>query len=102
MSMLSSSSGRRVPSLEVLVPAEKKGLLRIVILGIVIAIAAAAALLYFVESRKPQEIVLSGTLEARTVNVGSLVGGRVTKTLVDEGNHVAAGQLLITLETETI
>jgi HlyD family secretion protein len=87
---------------EVSVPAEKKGLLRIVLIAIVIAIAGAAALLYFVESRKPQEIVLSGTLEARTVNIGSLVGGRVTKTLVDEGMHVAGGQLLVVLETETI
>jgi multidrug resistance efflux pump len=75
---------------------------RIVVIPIVIVIAAAAALLYYRYSRQPQEVVLSGTLEARTVNVGSLVGGRVTKTLVDEGMHVDAGQLLVTLETETI
>ena len=84
---------------EVLVPAGKKP---IVVLVIVIAIIATAAILYIRWSRKPQEIVLSGTLEARTVNVGSLVGGRVTKTLVDEGVRVAAGQLLVMLETETI
>jgi multidrug resistance efflux pump len=84
------------------VPAGKRSLLRIVLVVIVVAIAAGAALLYLRESRKPQEIVLSGTLEARTVNVGSLVGGRVAKTLVDEGMHVSAGQLLVTLETETI
>jgi multidrug resistance efflux pump len=84
------------------VPAGKNALLRIVLALIVVAIVTTAVLLYLRESRKPQEIVLSGTLEARTVNVGSLVGGRVTKALVDEGNHVAAGQLLITLETETI
>jgi HlyD family secretion protein len=84
------------------VPAGKRSLLRIVLVVIVVAIAAAAALLYLRESRKPQEIVLSGTLEARTVNVGSLVGGRVAKTLVDEGMHVDTGQLLVTLETETI
>src|SRR5437867_8464000 len=52
--------------------------------------------------REPRELTASGTLEARTVNVGSLVGGRVTRTLVDEGAHVAAGQVLVTLETETI
>jgi multidrug resistance efflux pump len=84
------------------VPAEKNTLLRIVLALIVVAIVVAGVLLYLRESRKPQEIVLSGTLEARTVNVGSLVGGRVTKTIIDEGVHVAAGQLLITLETETI
>lgn len=83
-------------------PAGKKPLVGIVVAAIVIAIVVAAVLLYYAESRKPKEIVLSGTLEARTVNVGSLVGGRVTRTLVDEGVHVAAGQLLVTLETETI
>lgn len=75
---------------------------RIVVIPIVIAIAATAAFLYYRSTRRPQEVVLSGTLEARTVNVGSLVGGRVTKTLIDEGMHVATGQLLVTLETETI
>jgi multidrug resistance efflux pump len=74
----------------------------IVVAAIVILIAAIAAIVYYRQSRKPQEVVLSGTLEARTVNVGSLVGGRVTKTLIDEGTHVQAGQLLVTLETETI
>ena len=75
---------------------------RIVVIPIVMIIAAIAAFLYYRHSRQPQEVLLSGTLEARTVNVGSLVGGRVTKTLIDEGMHVVTGQLLVTLETETI
>jgi HlyD family secretion protein len=36
------------------------------------------------------------------VNVGSLVGGRVVRAHVDEGHHVTPGQVLVTLETETI
>ena len=36
------------------------------------------------------------------MQVGSLVGGRVVRVLTDEGAHVVAGQLLVTLETETI
>jgi multidrug resistance efflux pump len=36
------------------------------------------------------------------VNVGSLVGGRVTRVLADEGAAVAPGQLLLTLETDTL
>ena len=36
------------------------------------------------------------------MNVGSLVGGRVTRVHVDEGHAVAAGQVLVTLETETL
>jgi len=79
----------------------KKRVLRVVLPLLIVLIAVAAAALYRYE-QKPKPIVLSGTLEARTVNVGSLVGGRVTKTLVDEGAHVAPGQLLVTLETETI
>ena len=75
---------------------------KIVVVAIVLILAAVGAFLYYRYSQKPQEVVLSGTLEARTVNVGSLVGGRVTKTLIDEGMHVNAGQLLVTLETETI
>lgn len=82
--------------------AAKGAVIRIVLVVIVITIVVAAGLFYLRESRKPQEIVLSGTLEARTVNVGSLVGGRVTKTLIDEGVRVSPGQLLVTLETETI
>lgn len=36
------------------------------------------------------------------MNVGSLVGGRVTRVHVDEGQRVTAGQVLVTLETETV
>lgn len=36
------------------------------------------------------------------MNVGSLVGGRVVRVHVDEGQQVVAGQTLVTLETETV
>ena len=36
------------------------------------------------------------------MNVGSLVGGRVVRVHVDEGQQVVAGQTLVTLETDTI
>jgi multidrug resistance efflux pump len=84
------------------VPAGKKAPIKIILAAIVIAVIVVASLLYWRESRKPKEIILSGALEARTVYVGSLVGGRVTKTLIDEGMTVVPGQLLVTLETETI
>ncbi|HSP14972.1 MAG TPA: efflux RND transporter periplasmic adaptor subunit [Thermoanaerobaculia bacterium] len=54
------------------------------------------------QKRLPRPLVLSGTLEARTVNVGSLVGGRVSRVFVDEGSPVVPGQVLVTLETETL
>lgn len=75
-------------------------LVRVVLL-LVVVVAIGATLLYMRVRREPKELIESGTLEARTVNVGSLVGGRVTRVLVDEGSPVAAGQVLVTLETET-
>jgi multidrug resistance efflux pump len=69
---------------------------------LILVATAGATFAYLREQRKPKPIVLAGTLEARTVNVGSLAGGRVVRVLVDEGNAVATGQVLATLETETI
>jgi HlyD family secretion protein len=76
--------------------------LKKIILALVVLAAATATLLYLRNQRKPKPLVLAGTLEARTVNVGSLVGGRVVRVHVDEGQQVVAGQTLVTLETETI
>jgi len=72
------------------------------VVALAVLTAAAAALLYVRKQQQPKPLVLAGTLEARTVNVGSLVGGRVTRVHVDEGSQVAAGQTLVTLETETL
>jgi HlyD family secretion protein len=47
--------------------------------------------------RKPYE--WSGTVEARTISVGSRTGGRVKDIGVREGDSVKAGQPLITLES---
>lgn len=69
---------------------------------LVVVGAVVAGLLYARKVRQPAEIVLAGTLEARTVNVGSLVGGRVARVLIDEGQPVQAGQLLVQLETDSI
>jgi len=82
-------------------PSKRNVLLRVVV-GLVVLAAIAAALLYVRKQREPKPLVLAGTLEARTVNVGSLVGGRVTRVHVDEGSQVAAGEVLVTLETETL
>jgi len=75
--------------------------LKRIVLPLVLLVAAAAAFVYLRASRKPRELIFSGTIEARTVNVGSLVGGRVTRILVDEGARVVPGQVVVTLETET-
>jgi multidrug resistance efflux pump len=73
-----------------------------VVIVLVLLSAVVAMLLWARQARKPKEIVLSGMLEARTVNVGSLVGGRVVRVLTDEGQPVQAGQLIVQLETDTL
>lgn len=82
--------------------ATNKSRLKRIVLIVVIVIGAIALLVYMRQKRQPKALVLSGTLEARTVNVGSLVGGRVTRVLVDEGSPVVPAQVLVTLETETL
>lgn len=81
---------------------EARKLLPRVVLVLVLAALIVATLVWWRGQRAPKEIVLSGTLEARTVEVGSLTGGRVVRVVVDEGQHVAAGQLIVQLETTTI
>jgi multidrug resistance efflux pump len=46
--------------------------------------------------RQPYE--WSGTVEARTIDVGSRVGGRIKEVVAHEGDHVTAGQPLVVLE----
>lgn len=82
--------------------ATKQKRLKRLLLLIVIAVTVLATLLYMRAKREPKPLLLSGTLEARTVNVGSLVGGRVTAVLIDEGSHVIPGQIVVRLETDTI
>jgi multidrug resistance efflux pump len=65
---------------------------------LVVAVVALAAYgVYRVrQSRAPYE--WSGTVEARTIEVGSRVGGRVAEVHVREGDRLTAGQTLLTLE----
>ncbi|HXV14331.1 MAG TPA: HlyD family efflux transporter periplasmic adaptor subunit, partial [Candidatus Krumholzibacteria bacterium] len=44
----------------------------------------------------------SGTIEARDARVGSLVGGRVLDVLVEEGDSVQAGQVLVRLDGDLL
>ncbi len=74
---------------------------RILIAALLIALASAAL---WVRARRAGErpLVLSGSIEARDVEVGSLVGGRVLSVRVAEGATVAAGDTLVTLEPDLI
>lgn len=69
---------------------------------LVALVLAAAALAGCQPGDGDGDLVLAGALEARTVEVGSLVGGRVARVAVEEGAEVAAGDLLVELETDLV
>lgn len=58
-------------------------------------LAAAAAWKYFSGRPSANHLVLSGTIEADEIHVGSKVGGRIAAVLVNEGQEVKQGQALI-------
>lgn len=69
-----------------------------VVVVVLLVLAAGAAVLYLIRDRPAEPLVLAGTVEARTVEVGPLVGGRVARVAIDEGSQVAAGELLLELD----
>jgi len=75
---------------------------RWLILAVIAAVAAGGAVWASRRATRVKSLVLSGSIEARDVEVGSLMGGRVTKVLVEEGSTVKAGQPLVEFETDLI
>ena len=67
--------------------------------GLALALIAAAAIWKYMSGRAATDrIVLSGTIEADEIHVGSKVGGRIAAVPVKEGQEVKAGDALIRFE----
>jgi HlyD family secretion protein len=75
---------------------------RWVMAAVVLLALAGAAAWWIWKDRAPKDLVLSGTIEARDAQVGSLVGGRVQAVHVDEGASVKKGDLVVTLEPDLL
>ncbi len=76
---------------------------RLVLLAVAVVLAGAGFVAWkAVTARGEKPLLLSGTIEARDVQVGSLLGGRIVKVLVEEGSRVEAGQPIIQFETDLI
>jgi multidrug resistance efflux pump len=71
---------------------------RALLLGLAVLLAAGG---YFAwrYTRRAKPLVLSGTIEARDADVGSLVGGRVAAVRVEEGSSVKKNQPLVEFES---
>jgi multidrug resistance efflux pump len=75
---------------------------RLALVSGVVLLALAAAGWWAYRRSGDQGLVLSGAIEARDVEVGSLLGGRVAAVHVEEGSAVAAGQPIVTFETDLV
>ena len=71
---------------------------KIAIIVVVLAVGG-LSLAYAWKKRGDEQLSASGTLEARNINVGSKVGGRVTRVLVGEGDRVEPDQLLVVFDS---
>jgi multidrug resistance efflux pump len=67
---------------------------------LLLAAVAAGAWWYLRVRKAERPLELSGSIEARDAEVGSLVGGRVVTVSVQEGETVRRGQPLVRLETD--
>jgi membrane fusion protein YbhG len=74
---------------------------RVAVPSAVVLLGLAAAWWAY-RTRADHRLVLSGTIEARDVQVGSLLGGRVAAVHVEEGSAVVEGQPLVTFETDMV
>jgi HlyD family secretion protein len=75
---------------------------RIAAVVVLLAAAGAAAYWWFAVRETKHELVLSGSIESRSADVGPLVAGRVKEVFVDEGAAVRAGQSIASLEPDLI
>ena len=70
---------------------------RIVFLVLVVVVVAGVSAATWWR-RGPGPLTASGTLEARNITVGSKAGGRVSRVLANEGDHVKPGQVMVEFE----
>jgi HlyD family secretion protein len=72
-------------------------IISVLVIAVIVGIAAAS---WF--NRNGKKVTASGTLEARNIEIGSKVGGRITRVLAQEGDRVQANQLLITFDSDEL
>ena len=77
---------------------------RRILLGIdlVVLVVAAGLGFYWPFGNGDRELRLPGVVEMREVRLGSKVGGRVAEVLVEEGEVIGPGKVLVRLEAPEI
>lgn len=76
----------------------------ILIIAAVISVAVLAGIGWFLhkEASPPNELTLYGNVDIRQVELAFNASGRIAQIQVQEGDHVKAGQLLASLDTERL
>lgn len=77
----------------------------LIIVSLLAALLAAAAFTRgfgLLGKGKSDELTMYGNVDVRTVDLGFRVAGRINKVLVEEGQHVRSGDLLATLDTQSL
>lgn len=64
----------------------------------ILVVALLIGALLLIGKWRTEPLKVSGFIEAHEIRLGSRVGGRVSAVLVDEGDEVKAGQVLVELE----
>ena len=76
---------------------------RTVIIGVAaLAVLIVAGWLIHSCANSKNSFVYSGTIETREIQIGSKIGGRVIQVLVEEGQAVMAGTLLVQFEFDDV
>ncbi len=74
---------------------------RILIAGGAVILMAAVWIAYALIAQRSQSDY-AGTIETREIQIGSKIGGRVTDVLVEEGQRVKAGAVLVRFECDEL
>jgi multidrug resistance efflux pump len=74
----------------------------LILLVVILAVAGGSAIWWWSARKNVKPLLLSGAIEARDVEVGSLLGGRIQRVFVEEGSRLAAGQPILQFETDLI
>src|SRR5580658_4639721 len=69
---------------------------------ILLAIAAIAVAIWWVERPGPETLVLTGTVDGNEVVVSSKITGRIVSLNVDDGQWVKAGDLIAVLDQDEL
>lgn len=75
---------------------------KIIILILIVLVLAACGGYFYYQSQQDKQLTLYGNVDVRQVSLAFNASERIEKMLVEEGDAVKTGQLLATLNTETL